>query len=259
MQHQVAGTQLRQVTIVTDHALAQRSSTDVRLATMPTPLDKLKEGVRRFRSEVYPAEAALFQRAEAEPQRPHTLLITCADSRIDPASITQTLPGEIFVMRNIGNLVPAYGETLGGVGAVIEYAVQGLKVQHVAICGHSDCGAMKALLHPQSTETMPTVASWLIHAKAALAVSQGLHQRNESRRDLLSLLTEQNVLLQMQHLRTHPAVASALATGELTVSGWVYDIGRGEVRIAEGGEQTFTPVDRTSTGVEAGTGPKRGS
>ena len=145
-------------------------------------------------------------------------------------------------MRNIGNIVPSYGEMLGGVSAVIEFAVQGLKVQHVAVCGHSDCGAMKALLHPQSTEAMPTVTSWLTNAKAALAVSQGLQTRSEWRRDLLSLLTEQNVLLQLQHLRTHPSVASALALGELTLSGWVYDIGRGEVRIMEDGQQKFTPV-----------------
>ncbi len=138
---------------------------------------------------------------------------------------------------------------LGGVSAVIEFAVQGLKVQHVAICGHSDCGAMKALLQPHSTESMPTVTSWLTNAKAALAVSQSLHTRAEWRRDLLSLLTEQNVLLQMQHLRTHPSVASAMALGELTISGWVYDIGRGEVRIAEGAAQAFTPVDGVPTGA----------
>lgn len=209
----------------------------------PSPLERLKQGVRHFRRDVYPAEAALFQRAESEPQRPHTLFITCADSRIDPNAITQAGPGEIFVMRNIGNLVPAFGEMLGGVSAVIEFAVQGLKVQHVAICGHSDCGAMKALLNPQSLQTMPTVSSWLTNARAALAVSESLHTRGEWRRDLLSLVTEQNVLLQMQHLRTHPSVASAIALGELTVSGWVYDIGRGEVRIAEGSDQTFTPID----------------
>lgn len=206
-------------------------------------LEKLKDGVRRFRREVYPAEARQFQRIETEPQRPHTLFIACADSRVDPAAITQAGPGEIFVMRNIGNIVPGFGEMLGGVSAVVEFAVQGLKVQHVAICGHSDCGAMKALLHPQSTESMPTVSTWLTNAKAALAVSQGLHTRSEWRRDLLGLLTEQNVLLQMQHLKTHPSVASAIALGELTVSGWVYDIGRGEVRIAEGSDQNFTPVD----------------
>ena len=225
---------------------------------MQSPLDKLKEGVRRFRREVYPTEATVFQRAEAEPQRPHTLFITCADSRIDPAAITQAAPGEVFVMRNIGNLVPAFGEMVGGVSAVIEFAVQGLRVQHVAICGHSDCGAMKALLQPHSTESMPTVTSWLTNAKAALAISQSLHTRTEWRgRDLLSLLTEQNVLLQLQHLRTHPSVASAMALGELTISGWVYDIGRGEVRIAEGADQTFTPVEGVPTGVEVGAGPKR--
>ena len=222
---------------------------------MQSPLDKLKEGVRRFRREVYPNESAAFLRAEAEPQRPHTLFITCADSRIDPAAITQSSPGEIFVMRNIGNLVPPFGEMLGGVSAVIEFAVQGLKVQHVAICGHSDCGAMKALLHPHSTEGMPTVTSWLTNARAALVVAQSLHTREEWRRDLLGLLTEQNVLLQMQHLRTHPSVARAMALGELTISGWVYDIGKGQVRIVEGAEQNFTPVDKGLTGAKAGTGP----
>lgn len=216
---------------------------------MASPLDKLKEGVRVFRREVYPAEAAVFQRAEAEPQRPHTLFITCADSRIDPAAITQAGPGEIFVMRNIGNLVPAYGEMLGGVSAVIEFAVAGLKVQHIAVCGHSDCGAMKALLNPQSTQAMPTVTSWLTNAKAALAVSESLRTRDGARQDLLGSLTEQNVLLQMKHLRTHPSVASAMALGDLSISGWVYDIGRGEVRIAEGPQETFTPVDVETTGA----------
>ena len=90
-----------------------------------------------------------MSKAASEPQRPHALIITCADSRIDPESITQSQPGDIFVTRNVGNMVPAYGEMLGGVSAVIEYAVSALKVQHVVVCGHSDCGAMKGLLHPE--------------------------------------------------------------------------------------------------------------
>ena len=216
---------------------------------MHEPLEKLKQGVRRFRRDVYPAEAETFRRAESEPQRPHTLFITCADSRIDPVALTQSAPGEIFVMRNIGNLVPAYGEMLGGVSAVIEFAVHGLKVQHVVVCGHTDCGAMKALLQPHSTEMMPTVTSWLTNARAALAVSQSLHMSRECERDLLSLLTEQNVLLQLQHLRTHPSVASAIALGELSVSGWVYDIARGEVRIAENSTGAFAPVEELSAGA----------
>jgi carbonic anhydrase len=212
-----------------------------------SPLEQLKDGVRRFRQEVYPAEASIFQRVESEPQQTHTLFITCADSRVDPIALTQSGPGEIFVMRNIGNLVPAYGEMLGGVSAVIEFAVTGLKVQHIAVCGHSDCGAMKALLQPESTGTMPTVRSWLTNAKAALGVAETLHGRAERKGDLLSLVTEQNVLLQLQHLRTHPSVASALAAGELSLSGWVYDIGQGEVRIAEDASNSFAPVDGESS------------
>ena len=219
--------------------------------TMPQdPLYRLKTGVLRFRQEVYPAEADTFQRIEAEPQRPHTLFITCADSRIDPVALTQSAPGEIFVMRNIGNLVPAFGEMLGGVSAVIEFAVLGLKVQHVVVCGHSDCGAMKAMLDPHTTESMPTVRSWLTNARAALGVAQSLHSREASQRNLLGLLTEQNVLLQLQHLRTHPSVAGAMAAGELSLSGWVYDIAHGEVHIAADGAQEFTPVGNTPAGVE---------
>ena len=214
---------------------------------MQNALEKLKNGVRRFRRDVYPAEAYTYRRVESEPQRPHTLFITCADSRVDPAAITQAGPGDIFVMRDIGNFVPAYGEALGGVSAAIEYAVVGLKVQHIVVCGHSDCGAMKALLQPQSTEKMPAVTSWLSYAHSALGVAQSLHTRAEWRRDLLTLLTEQNVLLQLQHLRTHPAVASALALGELGISGWVYDIAKGEVRIAADGTDKFAPVEGDPT------------
>ncbi len=216
---------------------------------MQTALEKLKDGVRRFRRDVYPAEMHTFRRVESEPQRPHTLFITCADSRVDPVALTQAEPGEIFVMRNIGNLVPAYGEMLGGVSAVVEFAVVGLKVQHVVVCGHSDCGAMKALLQPHTTEKMPTVTSWLSNARTALGVAQSLHTRAEWRRDLLTLLTEQNVLLQLQHLRTHPSVASAVALGELSLSGWVYDIAKGEVRVTEDGKNTFAPVEGQPTGA----------
>jgi carbonic anhydrase len=212
---------------------------------MDPVLEQLKNGIRRFRSQVYPQRAELYTQAVQETQRPHTLFIACADSRVDPIEITQSSPGEVFVLRNIGNMVPAYGEMLGGNSAVIEYAVSALGVRHAVICGHTDCGAMKALLDPASTETMPSVRNWLTNAHAARTVAETLHQRDiaaHSARPLLDVLTEQNVLLQLQHLKTHPSVAGAMATGKLTVSGWVYSIGAGEVRIAEDGERTFTPV-----------------
>jgi carbonic anhydrase len=170
------------------------------------------------------------------------LFVTCADSRIDPELITQSGPGDLFVTRNIGNLVPAYGEMLGGVSAVIEYAVTALKVQHVVVCGHSDCGAMKGLLNPGAVEKMPTVQRWLRNADAALSVASSLAERDEEPSERLRRVTEENVLLQLQHLRTHPSVAGAMARQELTISGWVYDIGRGEVRISADGGRAFEPV-----------------
>lgn len=205
---------------------------------MDPVLEQLKEGVMRFRNDVYPEQAEMFAQAVNEPQRPHTLFITCADSRIDPNLITQTGPGEVFVTRNIGNMVPAYGEMLGGVSAVIEYAVSALGVKHVVICGHSDCGAMKALLDPASVAKMPTVASWLKNAHAALSVAKTLHEKSPER-PILDVLTEQNVLLQVQHLKTHPSVAGAMAQDELTISGWIYEIGSGNVCITEDGERSF--------------------
>jgi carbonic anhydrase len=201
-------------------------------------LEQLKAGVRRFQTQVYPQRAEMYAQAASEPQKPHTLFITCADSRIDPNEITSTGPGEVFVTRNIGNMVPAYGEMLGGVSAVIEFAVSGLGVRHIAVCGHSDCGAMKALLDPESVAKMPTVKSWLKNAHAALSVAETLHERLPDR-DLMQELTEQNVLLQLQHLKTHPSVAAAMAAGELTLSGWVYEIGSGVVRMAADGSHIF--------------------
>jgi carbonic anhydrase len=207
-----------------------------------TVLEELKAGIRRFRTEVYPAQEETYRKAVSQPQAPHALFVTCADSRIDPELITQSGPGSLFVTRNVGNLVPAYGEMLGGVSAVIEYAVTALKVRHVVVCGHSDCGAMKGLLNPEAIEKMPTVQRWLRNADAALSVASSLAERDEKPTELMQRLTEENVLLQLQHLRTHPSVAGAMAREELTISGWVYDIGRGEVRISVNGRRVFEPV-----------------
>jgi carbonic anhydrase len=216
-------------------------------------LQRLEEGVRRFQTEVFPEQADMFAQAVSEKQSPHTLFITCADSRIDPIAITSSSTGEIFVARNIGNMVPAYGEMLGGVSAVIEFAVSSLGVRHIVICGHSHCGAMHALLDPASVSTMPTVQAWLHNAHAALRVAQSLHDKSDapvSDQQLIEVLTEQNVLLQMQHLKTHPSVAGAIAKGDLAISGWIYNIGTGEVRVASDGERSFTPIGvGTPTGV----------
>jgi carbonic anhydrase len=205
-------------------------------------LEGLKAGLRRFRTEVYPENEATYLKAVSEPQTPLALFVACADSRIDPEKITQSSPGDLFVLRNIGNMVPAYGEMLGGVSAVVEYAVSALKVQHIVVCGHTDCGAMAALVHPEAMAGMPAVKNWMNNAAAALSVARSLAEADEKPSVLKRRLTEENVLLELQHLRTHPSVAGAMAREELTMSGWVYDIGKGEVRISQDGGRVFRPV-----------------
>jgi carbonic anhydrase len=205
-------------------------------------LEGLKAGLRRFRTDVYPENEATYLKAVSEPQTPLALFVACADSRIDPEKITQSGPGDLFVLRNIGNMVPAYGEMLGGVSAVVEYAVSALKVKHIVVCGHTDCGAMAALIHPEAIAGMPAVKNWMNNAAAALSVAKSLAEADEKPSVLKRRLTEENVLLQLQHLRTHPSVAGAMAREDLTMSGWVYDIGKGEVRISEDGGRVFRPV-----------------
>jgi carbonic anhydrase len=216
-------------------------------------LEYLKDGIRSFQRTVYPAQAEQYRRVMSEPQRPHALIITCADSRIHPDVLTQAEPGDIFVTRNIGNIVPAFGEMMGGVSAVLEFAVQAMKVEHIAVCGHTECGAMKGLLEQNSLETMPTVQAWLKNAHPALieaeAIQQARRERGEDAGDLLKIVTEQNVLLQMRHVRSHPSVADAIAKGELSVSGWVYDIAEGTVRICAGGEGKFEQVSAEQVGT----------
>lgn len=220
---------------------------------MDETLEQLKEGVMRFRDEIYPDRAGQFAQAASEPQRPHTLFITCADSRIDPNLITSTTTGEVFVTRNIGNMVPAYGEMLGGVSAVVEFAVAGLGVRHIVVCGHSDCGAMKALLNPASTDGLPAVTNWLKNAHAALSAAQSIHESHQqgSGKTMLEELTEQNVLLQLRHLKSHPSVKGAMASGNLSLSGWIYNIGTGEVAIVTDADRDFLPVNSTQSAPEA--------
>jgi len=204
-------------------------------------LINLLQGAAHFSADIFPGSRDLF-RALADGQTPHTLFITCADSRISTGMITQSEPGNLFVLRNIGNVVPAYGEMLGGVSAAIEYAVCALQVDTIIVCGHSDCGAMKALLEPDANrlEEMPTVRSWLRNAEAALAVTQALAPPAHAR---LETMIEQNVLLQLAHLRTHPSVAARIAEGALRLQGWCYDIRHGRIGVIDETSRRMLAID----------------
>lgn len=191
-------------------------------------VQRLRDGVRRFRRDVFDNKREQYERAGSEPQKPHTLFITCADSRVDPEALVQAGPGELFVTRNIGNMAPAYGEMLGGVSAAIEFAVIALEVRQVVICGHTDCGAMKALMNRSSVSGMPTVDRWLHNAEAAYSIVRARNPEADPA-EMVSKLVRENVLLQLAHLRTHPSVAGQEALGRLSIYGWVYDIRTGEV------------------------------
>jgi carbonic anhydrase len=214
---------------------------------------QLIAGVLRFQSEVYPKRKAAYQQVVREGQKPHSLFITCADSRIDPELITQSGPGEIFVSRNIGNLVPAYGDALGGVSALIEYAVNGLEVSNIVVCGHTECGAMVGLLHPEKLAQLPVVKSWLRFGEAALSIVRNRKTATDEPSSLEELIQE-NVLLQLNHLRTHPAVAGRLAQGALELSGWVYDIANGSVLVYDEERRKFLPVQRDEPAAYGGSG-----
>ncbi len=194
-------------------------------------MQHLLDGYARFRAEVFPKRASLFQDL-AEHQKPSTLFITCADSRVVPDMILQTNPGDLFICRNAGNIIPPYGETHGGVSATIEYAVRSVGVSNIILCGHSNCGAMKAVLSGKKHDTMPTVDSWLHHSHSAFQLLESetpQHQR-WTEKERLRALTRANVVSQLHHLRTHPSVAAGLTRGSLSIYGWVYEIHSGEIQ-----------------------------
>ena len=198
-------------------------------------------GYKKFRKDVYPGLEAKY-RALAKHQRPHTLFVTCADSRVVPSAMTQTQPGELFQCRVVGNLVPAHGNPAGGVTSAIEYAVMVLEVKHIIICGHSDCGAMRAFSHPEKLVELKAVQSWIEHAASAIAVAKAEHSHLHGD-EFLAALTKENVISQLQHLRTHPCVATRLRKGDLQLHGWYYDIGQGTIEEYDLNSDSFVPLD----------------
>jgi carbonic anhydrase len=194
-------------------------------------VEKLLGGISRFHKDIYPKHQELFEKL-ALGQRPDALFITCADSRIDPSLLTQTKPGELFICRVIGNIVPPYPDKLGGVSATIEYAVGVLRVGAVIICGHTDCGVMRGALNPEALSDYPNVTAWLHFAKTE-------HRQATPSSEFLLSLAEQNVVAQLENLRTHPAVAARLGAGDLALFGWVYDIGCGTVSSYDEQSQRF--------------------
>ena len=190
-------------------------------------LARVLTGVATFRSDVYPAQRAMFESLKRK-QEPIALFITCADSRVVPNLFTQTGPGDLFTVRNPGNLVPPYSEFIGGVSASVEYAMLVLKVPLVIVCGHTDCGVMQGLLHSENVQGLPAVQDWMRCASEPRHRVMRDHG-GATEGEKLRLLTEYNVLSQIENLKSHPSVHSRINSGEVDIRGWVYDIGDGSI------------------------------
>ena len=195
-------------------------------------MEKLITGIHRFRSRYWGEHKDLFRKLADHGQSPEALFITCCDSRVVPTLITHCQPGDLFIYRNIGNFVPPYSENLPdgtGVGAAIEYAVDHLRVGDIIVCGHSDCGAMKALYKDRKAfaET-PHILEWLSHGNGTLKVVADNYPE-KSKEERLAITAEENVLVQMENLRTYPVVQRAAREGRLFVHAWFFEIGTGKV------------------------------
>lgn len=211
-------------------------------------MQKLVHGIHSFQRDLFGSQKAMFE-GLVRGQNPLALFITCSDSRINPNLLTQTEPGELFIMRNAGAIVPPYGSIHGGEAATIEYAVSVLKVKDVIVCGHSHCGAMNGLLHPETLVELPAVRVFLEYAASTARIIKENYRHVPDGPMRLSAAIEENVLVQLENLRTHPCVSAAIARGALKLHGWVYKFETGQVFSYDPHEGQFTPVDEYEEGA----------
>jgi carbonic anhydrase len=210
-------------------------------------MKNLIDGMAKFCTEIFPQQRELYEKLAGSGQAPKALMISCADSRVVPEMITQVGPGELFVCRNAGNIVPPFAQSNGGVSSVIEYAVVALGVHDIVVCGHSGCGAMKARLNVDSLNAMPNVRSWLRHADAAYAIVCEAYPSDLDEVAKLHALGLENVMAQLNHLRTHPSVAARIASGDIGLHGWFFEIEVGRILALDGKTGKFVPLDTNLT------------
>ena len=203
-------------------------------------MDRLIKGHKRFLEEVFPKRRDQYKLL-ADRQAPEWLFITCSDSRVLPELILGTGPGDLFITRNAGNVVPITTHDVDGVTATIEYAVEVLRVQSAILCGHSDCGALKAALDKPRLEQLPKAHRWLRHVDAAFDHKQPLNPADGEHAELASLIRG-NVVAQLMNLRAQPSVARAVVEGRLTVHGWYYDILSGQIEQYDDAMRRFLPL-----------------
>jgi carbonic anhydrase len=203
-------------------------------------VERLIEGHKKFLADVFPRRRDQFHLL-AESQAPEWLFITCSDSRVLPDLILGTGPGDLFITRNAGNVVPVTANDVDGCTATIEYAVEVLKVKHAILCGHSDCGAMKAALDRRGLEKLPKASRWLHHVEAAFSHRQPLNPEDGPHAELASLIRG-NVVAQLLNLKAQPSVSRAMREGRLAVHGWYYEILSGRIERFDEDARLFVPL-----------------
>lgn len=203
-------------------------------------MKKVLEGLTLFQRRVYPRHKELFERL-AKNQTPQAVFIACSDSRVSPNLIVQAEPGDLVIIRNAGNIVPPAGSAYGGTTASLEYAVVALGIRDVILCGHSNCGAMKGVLHPETLENMPALRQWVSYAEAARRAAVAAHPGAPDD-ELLERIVGDNVIAQIRNVLTFPFVRSLVEKGELELYGWVYDIKSGRVKGLDASGRRFVPL-----------------
>jgi carbonic anhydrase len=209
--------------------------------TRQTEMDRLIEGHKNFHANVFPKRKKQFHLL-SESQAPEFLFITCADSRIVPDMIFGTGPGELFISRSVGNIVPpATTADADGVTATIEYAAEVLKIKHIIVCGHSDCGALKAAVDRKAVQSLPKARRWLRHIDAAFNHRQPINPADGEGAELAALIRG-NVVAQLENLKGQPSVVWAMQHGKLAVHGWYYDILTGRIERYDERKRRFLPL-----------------
>jgi len=208
-------------------------------------MQRLIDGLHRFRQEEFGNYRSLFHKLSREGQNPHTLFITCSDSRVLAELITQSQPGDLFVVKNVGNIVPpasATGST-NSTAAAIEFAVQELEVSDLVLCGHSQCGAMTALLGNANTmRSTPHLQAWLSLAEPVRQVLQARYDHISNEHDRVTAAAEENVLFGLENLHGYPCVQERLAAGTLRLHGWFFKLATAEMFAFDPETRQFSPL-----------------
>jgi carbonic anhydrase len=210
-------------------------------------MKKLLEGLSLFQRVAYPRHRELFERL-ARNQTPQAVFVSCSDSRVLTNLLVQAEPGDLFIIRNAGNIIPPAGSAYGGTTASLEYAIVALGIRDVILCGHSNCGAMRGVLHPETLDGMPAVKQWVSYADTARRAAVEAHPGAPDD-EMLERIVDFNVIAQVRNILTFPFVRALAEKGELEVHGWVYDIATGRVKGLDASGRRFVPIGGSETGA----------